>query len=428
MLTYSCSCLQLCSEKLNSISKYSNIRNSNFKVKSSIQYLAGIYLFVYCVVKPFNFLTTEDCKRQIPSHTISKRTRGAFKDSHSNSMTLQYRRRRKPSEKSKDDKLVTLNVSGKKFVTWESTLKKHPKTLLGSEMLSIFFDARACEYFLDRDPHMFRYILNFYRLGKLHASSEDCTDSFKDELDFFQICPTELQPCCWEDNTKVSIRQRRKTSTCSVSISTNSTRNFLWVVLEKGEASSLGRVIQIFIALVICLSVFLTILETVHYRDGLKFHERFRTEFQTAESFCTGVFTLEYILRLYAAPYRLKFLISKLSIIDLLAFLPFYVDLLVIHFAHTDNVRSIRNLLGVFRVLRIVRIVKLSRNFRHMRVMGQMLKVAFVDLGFLFFGFFLANLMFSTIMFYLEHNEGKSVFTSIPKTMWYTVVTMMTVG
>lgn len=350
----------------------------------------------------------------------------AVQASQRNSMTLQYRRRRKPSEKSKDDKLITLNVSGKKFVTWESTLKKHPKTLLGSEMLSHFFDTRTCEYFLDRDPHMFRYIFNFYRLGKLHASSEDCTDSFKDELDFFQICPTELQPCCWEDNSKVSIRKRKKT--CSISTPINSTRSFLWLVLEKGEASSLGRFIQVFTALTICLSVFLTILETVHYGNGLKFQEQFPKEFQIAESFCTGVFTLEYILRLYAAPVRLKFVISKLSIIDLLAFLPFYIDILVIYFAKTDDMRNIRNLLGVFRVLRIVRIVKLSRNVRHMRVMGQMLKVAFVDLGFLFFGFFLANVMFSTIMYYLEYNEENSVFTSIPKTMWYSVVTMMTVG
>lgn len=341
-------------------------------------------------------------------------------------MTLQYKRRRKPSEKSKDDKLITLNVSGKKFVTWESTLKKHPKTLLGSEMLSVYFDTRRSEYFIDRDPHMFRYILNFYRAGKLHASSEDCTHSFKEELDFYGICSNELQPCCWEDNSKVSIRKRKKP--CTKTTTLNSRRSHMWVLLEKGESTVFGRIIQIFIALTICLSIFFTVLETVYYGNGMKFHERFPDLFQIVESLCTGIFTLEYLLRLYASPKRLQFIVTKLSIIDLLAVLPFYIDLFVTRIAHGDDVRNIRNLLGVFRVLRIIRIVKLSRNLRHMRVVGHMLKIAFVDLGFLFFGFFLANVMFSTLMFYLEYDEGKSKFTSIPKTMWYTIVTMMTVG
>ncbi|KAK3709615.1 hypothetical protein QZH41_001519, partial [Actinostola sp. cb2023] len=294
-------------------------------------------------------------------------------------------------------------------------------------MLSVYFDEKHREYFLDRDPHMFRYILNFYRVGKLHTSSEDCNNSFKDELKFFRICPTEVEPCCWEDESHVSIRTKAKKS-CLTNAPLDSRRKYLWLLLEDGESSCLGKAIQVFIAFTICISICFTILETVYYGGGLKFQEKFPDLFESVESCCIGVFTLEYFVRLYASTKRLQFVLSKLSLVDVLAFMPFYVDLVVTSLATDKDIKNLTNLLGVFRVLRIVRMIKLSRQFRHMRVVGHMLKIVFVDLGFLFFGFFLANVMFSTVMFYTEYDGGLSNFTSIPNTMWYTVVTMMTVG
>jgi hypothetical protein len=341
-------------------------------------------------------------------------------------MTLQYKRRRR-NEKSKDDKLVTLNVSGRRFVTWESTLKKHPSTLLGSEMLSVFFDKKHREYFLDRDPHMFRYILNFYRIGKLHLSSEDCDESFKDELHFFGICPTELEPCCWEDTTNISIRKKKKT--CVENGPVCSRRKYLWYLLEANDTSRLGNIIQSFIGLIICISTLCTVVETIQCGDGQKCLEKYPEMFSHIEGCCVGVFTLEFLLRFYASEKRITFVFSKLSVIDLMAFVPFYVDLIIANLAtDKEKIVSLRSPLSVFRILRIVRMLKLSRLFRHMRVVGHMLKRVFVDLGFLFFAFFLANVMFSTVMFYTEYDGGRGNFTSIPNTMWYTVVTMMTLG
>ena len=103
---------------------------------------------------------------------------------------------------------VVLNVSGHRFLTDRSSLMRHPNTLLGSHMLALFFDEIKQEYFFDRDPHLFRYILNYYQSGKLHSSPDDCPVAFRDELEFFGIPLCELADCCWF-NTNVDDKDKR---------------------------------------------------------------------------------------------------------------------------------------------------------------------------------------------------------------------------
>uniref|UniRef100_A0A3B4Z570 Potassium channel tetramerisation-type BTB domain-containing protein n=1 Tax=Stegastes partitus TaxID=144197 RepID=A0A3B4Z570_9TELE len=69
------------------------------------------------------------------------------------------------------DGLIVLNVSGTKFQTWRDTLERYPDTLLGSTERDFFFHQETNEYFFDRDPDIFRHILNFYRTGKLGSAS-----------------------------------------------------------------------------------------------------------------------------------------------------------------------------------------------------------------------------------------------------------------
>ncbi|CAG7828629.1 unnamed protein product [Allacma fusca] len=68
-----------------------------------------------------------------------------------------------------DDQKLLINVSGRKFETWRNTLEKYPDTLLGSSEREFFYDEDSKEYFFDRDPDIFRHILNYYRTGKLHS-------------------------------------------------------------------------------------------------------------------------------------------------------------------------------------------------------------------------------------------------------------------
>lgn len=62
---------------------------------------------------------------------------------------------------------VSLKVGGRLFETWEDNLDNHPDTLLGSPEKELFYDRGTKTYVFDRDPQMFRNILNYYRYLRL---------------------------------------------------------------------------------------------------------------------------------------------------------------------------------------------------------------------------------------------------------------------
>ena len=90
------------------------------------------------------------------------------------------------ARKTEDEKLV-INVSGQRFETWQNTLEKYPDTLLGSNEKDFFYDEVLKEYFFDRDPEVFRHILNYYRTGKLHYPKQECLTQFDEESSMFDV-------------------------------------------------------------------------------------------------------------------------------------------------------------------------------------------------------------------------------------------------
>jgi len=77
------------------------------------------------------------------------------------------------------DQKVRINVSGHTFETWRQTLDKYPDTLLGSDEKDYFHDPDTGEYFFDRDPNMFRYVLGYYRTGRIHYPKHECVAAFE---------------------------------------------------------------------------------------------------------------------------------------------------------------------------------------------------------------------------------------------------------
>ena len=78
-------------------------------------------------------------------------------------------------------------------------MEKYPDTLLGSNERDFFYDEETGEYFFDRDPDIFRHILNYYRTGKLHYPKHECLTSYDEELAFFGIVTDVIGDCCYED-------------------------------------------------------------------------------------------------------------------------------------------------------------------------------------------------------------------------------------
>ena len=112
-----------------------------------------------------------------------------------------------------DNERIILNVGGTRHETYRTTLRTLPGTRLAllasdSDIESVLdnlqqvpgfieYNARNNEYFFDRHPGVFAYVLNYYRTGKLHCPADVCGPLFEEELSFWGIDETDVEPCCW---------------------------------------------------------------------------------------------------------------------------------------------------------------------------------------------------------------------------------------
>ena len=152
----------------------------------------------------------------------------------------------------------------------------------------------------------------------------------------------------------------------------------------------------------------------------------YKEHFVLLELITVGVFTLEYILRIWIAKdveaYRNKkfprvaFIISFFGIIDFLAILPFFAFYV----------------LGVnyyfLLVLRLFRLLKLVRYFTALQLMGRVLHSKKQELFVAVFFIFVLLVFVSFLMYYVEHKAQPEAFTSVPDTMWWGIITLTTVG
>jgi potassium voltage-gated channel Shal-related subfamily D member 2 len=226
------------------------------------------------------------------------------------------------AERRCDEKII-INVSGRRFECWRSTLEKYPDSLLGSNEKEFFYDEDTREYFFDRDPDVFRIILNFYRTGKLHYPRHECIAAYDEELAFFGILPDIIGDCCYEDyrdrkreNTERLLDDRLHEDEDKAQPKPQSLRETMWRAFENPNTSTMASVFYyvtgFFIAVSVCANVLDTVAcgpdpETGYSRSC---GERFSRQFFCLDTACVMIFTVEYFLRLYAAPDRLKFVRS----------------------------------------------------------------------------------------------------------------------
>ena len=176
----------------------------------------------------------------------------------------------------------------------------------------------------------------------------------------------------------------------------------------------LGKLFDVLLLIMILFSVLAVILESVK-----PIRTRVPETFLTLEWIFTIIFTLEYLLRIYSHPKPLRYMASFLGIIDLLAILPTYLGLF---FDQATFLLTIR----AFRLLRMFRILKLTRYVIEANYLMKALKNSFYKIT-IFFGVVLSLvLLLGTLMYMVEGQE--SGFTSIPQSIYWSIVTITTVG
>ncbi|XP_078098145.1 A-type voltage-gated potassium channel KCND3 isoform X3 [Mustelus asterias] len=335
----------------------------------------------------------------------------------------------------KQDELIILNVSGRRFQTWKNTLERFPDTLLGSTEKEFFFHEESKEYFFDRDPDLFRNVLNFYRTGKLHYPRHECISAYDEELAFFGIIPEIIGDCCYEEykdrkreNAERLMDDSDSENKAEGNLPSRTCRQTMWRAFENPHTSTLALVFYYVTGFFIAVSVITNVVETVPCGIGpgdvkdLPCGERYVVAFFCLDTACVMIFTVEYLLRLFAAPSRYRFMRSVMSIIDVVAIMPYYIGLVM-----TNN-EDVSGAFVTLRVFRVFRIFKFSRHSQGLRILGYTLKSCASELGFLLFSLTMAIIIFATVMFYAEKGSTHSKFTSIPASFWYTIVTMTTLG
>ena len=176
----------------------------------------------------------------------------------------------------------------------------------------------------------------------------------------------------------------------------------------------MGKLFDILLLIMILFSVLAVILESVK-----PIRIRYPDTFVTMEWIFTMIFTLEYLLRIYSHPKPLRYMVSFLGIIDLLAILPTYLGLF---FDQATFLLTIR----AFRLLRMFRILKLTRYVIEANYLMKALKSSLYKIT-IFFGVVLALvLLLGTLMYMVEGQQ--SGFTSIPQSIYWAIVTITTVG
>lgn len=190
-------------------------------------------------------------------------------------------------------------------------------------------------------------------------------------------------------------------------------RQHLYEIIFEADTRA-GKVFDVVLLVVILLSVLEVMLESV-----TSIEERYHMMFVVSEWAFTIIFSLELIVRLMVVRHPWRYVFSFFGLVDIMAIMPTFLELLL------PSVGSLL-IIRVFRLLRVFRIFKLGRYIGE----GEALMRAIIASRYkisVFLGFVVAScFVMGTFMYIVETPEAG--FTSIPRSIYWAIVTLTTVG
>ncbi|MCX8798251.1 ion transporter [Vibrio parahaemolyticus] len=196
-------------------------------------------------------------------------------------------------------------------------------------------------------------------------------------------------------------------------MTTHFLKNTLYVTIF-GTHTKAGRAFDIALIIAIISSLAVLVLDSIP-----SVRAEWAKELKYLEYTFTGLFTIEYLLRLYCSPKPVAYAKSFYGIVDLLAIIPTY---LVLFFPSASFMGVIRAL----RVMRIFRILKLVRYLQESNILLRSLLMARRKIFIFFTTVAILVTIFGSLIFIVEGPENG--FTSIPKSIYWAIVTITTVG
>ncbi|XP_039547874.1 potassium voltage-gated channel subfamily S member 3b isoform X2 [Pimephales promelas] len=321
----------------------------------------------------------------------------------------------------REEDLINLNVGGIQHKVERCVLLRFPNTRVG-QLIQCCSDAAILELCDDYSP-----------------AEQD------QEIEYWGICELDLEACCldWflerkqnacgrsggassEDISVVSSDLWRFEGTwCS------ETRKLMWQTLEDPSHSKCSKGVAVVSVLVILTSIVAMCIHSMpKFRHAT---DREHSVLDSLEVICILFFSVEFVLRVVAAPRPWSFLGSPLNMIDIASILPFYVTLAFESLDEDDgeenqSLVNMGKMVQVLRLMRAFRVLKLARHSEGMRAFGETLKNCHSEVGLLILFINIGVSFFSTFIYYTEKEEALSKLSSIPVCWWWAIVSMTTVG
>ncbi|MFW6289644.1 MAG: ion transporter [Mariniphaga sp.] len=190
-------------------------------------------------------------------------------------------------------------------------------------------------------------------------------------------------------------------------------REKLYEIIFEADTRA-GKSFDVILLLIILLSVFLVLLESIP-----SYRVQYQEFFLISEWIITGIFTVEYIIRILIVRKPWKYIFSFFGIIDFLAVIPTFIGLLLVGY---QSILVIR----VLRLFRVFRILKLTRYSLAGRTLARAIWASRQKISVFLFSVLLLVTIVGTLMYLIEGEQ--SGFTSIPRSIYWGIVTLTTVG
>ena len=192
-----------------------------------------------------------------------------------------------------------------------------------------------------------------------------------------------------------------------------SLKNKLYEIIFESDTPA-GKGFDLLLIVSILLSVIVVLLDSVQYYNNL-----YGEVLYVMEWFFTLLFTIEYFLRIYCIGKPILYIRSFFGIIDLLAIIPTYLSIFI-------PVSRYLTVIRILRTLRIFRILKLILYIGEANLLAKALYASRRKIIVFLFSMFTLVTIFGSIMYLIEGETNG--FTSIPRSIYWAIVTITTVG